>query len=751
MTALPLALSVVDALPLAILVVDGAGRLVHANQVFWSNVGVEAVSFPPGTPFRDVVRMLALRGAYGHGDPDTQTEAEMALDRSRPFKRRLCLDDGAIWVEVVSAPLPEGGFVTLAHDITALHREAQEAMVHAQRLETVLNRLHGGVALYDPSRRLVLTNPAYGSLIGAGIGTIRPGMTHAEVIALQVARGEIPAHEAARGIAELEATQSQSFTHQRHRPNGDALRFDGQPMPEGGFMIEVQDISALKRAEDEARRRAALLDGVLAALPQGVCVYGPDRRVAMFNAAYERIMEGVPIAVGDRLEDVIRRSVELGEYTAEEGEATMRRHLGRPLPGDTSWRRRPNGTLVDRKVARLPDSGHVAVVTDITDLHQAQEDARRRSAMLEAMLGTIRHGIILYGPGQEVLAHNAKATELMGLTAAELAPGTKLSALLDLQAERGEFTAEQAEALKRVDRSRPHRACRTRRNGQVLEYDSDPTPDGGFVITFTDVTEDRRIRAELEQARIAAEAASQAKSRFLATMSHELRTPLNAVIGFAEALVGQRDPAMIDEYARAVRDAGRHLLLLIDDILDVARSQTDALQLADERVEPLALVEGAVRSMRNALAEAGLTLVREVPPDLPAIRGDARRLHQILLNLLSNAVKFTPSGGRVTLSAEISAEGLALRVADTGIGIPREQRGQVFEPFTQLDNSLARRFQGSGLGLYLARTLAEGLGGTLTLEEQAGPGTLVLLRFPPERLLPSMAAASLSPAEGTTP
>jgi signal transduction histidine kinase len=141
-------------------------------------------------------------------------------------------------------------------------------------------------------------------------------------------------------------------------------------------------------------------------------------------------------------------------------------------------------------------------------------------------------------------------------------------------------------------------------------------------------------------------------------------------------------------------------------------------------------------------AQGGLTLTIEVPAGLPSLLGDARRLHQVLINLLSNAVKFTPPGGLIILSARVCDTGIAIRVADTGIGIPPAERERVFEPFTQVDSSLARRFHGSGLGLYLARTLADALGGDLTLEDPVGPGTVAVLRFPAARLV----ATATSPA-----
>ncbi|HYI85026.1 MAG TPA: ATP-binding protein, partial [Acetobacteraceae bacterium] len=284
------------------------------------------------------------------------------------------------------------------------------------------------------------------------------------------------------------------------------------------------------------------------------------------------------------------------------------------------------------------------------------------------------------------------------------------------------------------------RTIRTRPDGTVLEVVSDPIPDGGWVLTYTDFTAERRIRAELERAKEAAEAANNAKSRFLATMSHELRTPLNAVIGFSEAFAADPDPVRGAEYVRSIHEAGHHLLVLIDNILDVARAETLGFQTDEGEIDVAALAESAVRVMRGTAAASNVTLSAELDPSLPRARGDAVRLRQVLLNLLANAVKFTPAGGSVTLAASVERPSgdLVVKVTDTGIGIAPEDIPRAFEPFTQLDSSLSRRYGGSGIGLYLARALAEAQGATLGLESSPGIGTTALLRLPASRLLSSM-------------
>jgi len=364
-----------------------------------------------------------------------------------------------------------------------------------------------------------------------------------------------------------------------------------------------------------------------------------------------------------------------------------------------------------------------------------REKELRRSAenRLVDALETSREGVMLVAPDGQIVMSNSTLRGFFPAIAYQLMPGTKFDTALELIQSQLAPTQAPSEDITTSGHAELELA-----DGRWLRMTGSATSEGGSIIFLSDFTAIKEREESLRRAKQEAEAANASKTRFLANMSHELRTPLNAIIGFSELISGQffgdLGNARYLDYSHDILRSGRHLLAVINDVLDLSKSEAGKMVLAARETDMREVLNDCIAMVREQCAAAGLTLsVTGVEQQLPrdfTMSGDAAKLRQIFLNLLSNAIKFTENGGTISLSAEAFGDNIAVTVADTGIGMDPEDIEIAFQPFGQVDNRLERRYEGTGLGLPLTKALVDLHKGSIIIDSARGQGTRITVSFP---------------------
>ena len=391
--------------------------------------------------------------------------------------------------------------------------------------------------------------------------------------------------------------------------------------------------------------------------------------------------------------------------------------------------------------------GIYGLVMDITERRHAEQAARDSEARFSRMLAIAPDAIIATDGELRITVFNRGAENVFGYASEEVL-GQSIDLLIPAR-----FHKHHASHVHTfVNSAEDSRMMSSRGEIFGLRKDGGEFPAEASIsrlrigretvltVILHDVSERKEAEAELVAAKERAEYADRAKSEFLANMSHELRTPLNAIIGFSEMMTRRMFGPLGDphyaEYSDGIFESGDHLLSLINDILDISKIEAGQTEISEEDIVIDVVVRDCQRLIAPRANDAGVSIRNLVDTDLPNLRADSRQVKQMLLNLLSNAVKFTGPSGEIIIDAEVASDGcLRISVTDSGIGIANEDIPKAMATFGQVDSALDRKFEGTGLGLPLVKSLIELHGGDFKLESEVGIGTTATIRFPKDRVV----------------
>lgn len=405
--------------------------------------------------------------------------------------------------------------------------------------------------------------------------------------------------------------------------------------------------------------------------------------------------------------------------------------------------------IISIAFAALVGALAAALILAMRQREKVEAERNRWRAMLENALDSMTDGFVMWDANDRLVACNARYKDFYRVSASVIEPGAHFDDIMREGFLRGQYpqAGDDLDAFLQ-DMRRWHRGDsppmeRLLPDGRWVLVTERATPGGGTVGIRTDITAMKRTMEDLAVARDQAAAAGEAKTQFLARMSHELRTPLNGILGFAQVLLN--DPRLVPEQReqlRTLHEAARHLLELVNGLLDLSKIAAGRLELHPEPAELPLLLERSAALLGPEIQRKGLRFILDVASGTPHfVMVDPTRLRQLVLNLLSNAVKFTPTGGQVTLRARAACEGegIRLEVEDTGPGVPQEQRHLLFRDFVQLATpgaGTAEMGTGTGLGLSIAAQLAQLMGGTIGCDSEPGHGARFWVELPLPSTLP---------------
>ncbi|WP_025897439.1 sensor histidine kinase [Sneathiella glossodoripedis] len=592
----------------------------------------------------------------------------------------------------------------------------------------------------DQQSRIVWHNNKYEEIVG-------PPNSLGDVSELASSREPDQARKLA---ARARVTQSTQSELRKFVVGGDLRSFRVHEVPlefENQLAGFAEDVSREEQMAADMNEHMRGQESVLENITTAIAIYGPDLRLTFYNQTYAKLwklsdafLQEKPtiLEVLDKQRE-LRRLPEQADFSAYK--AKRKALFTNLISMQEELVQLPDETMLRTVIAPHSMGGLFFMFEDVTDRVVLERARNTQTAVQRATLDNLYEAVAVFGSDARLKLYNSGFSTIWGIPQEYLEEDMHISVLIDKIFDMWKLDQNgdlRDRYIANVTRRDAYSGQLQQPTGRTVNYNRVPLPDGNVLYTYIDVTDQLRIERVLTERNDALQAADRMKTEFVASVSHELRTPLNTIIGFAEILVKQFfGPLNVkqNEYGQGILDSSNHLLTLINDILDMANIQAGKIELELEPVDVHALLANVITMVHDRARKRQIQIDFDISEDLGWATLDERRIKQVIFNLFSNSIKFTRPGGRVYLEAGRNAEGLLIKVIDTGIGISREAQDRIFERFAKGDTT--HENAGAGIGLSLVKSFVEMHEGRVWLESDENTGTTVYCQLPEKLCLES--------------
>ena len=719
---------------------DENQNLVFCNEVATEFSKKQGFDMRPGVNRLDMRKQFIASGMRpGESGEEglTENKIQKQLMEVGTTEREQIYSDGTVLL-FSDKTFPDGSVISVYTDIT----ERKKREETNRRLTDALEQIPNGMSFWDTDGGLIQANKKARNLWKSFGIDLAPGQTRAEMREMMLEKDAVILAEGKS--KEQQKAEREKFwqelksdeVRETEFTNGMTVSFTTTRLTDGSTVVFGTDITERKKREVINNR----LNEAIEMIQNGVMFWDKENKLILANqiARDFQSQHGFDLVPGVHRSEMRKAMVAAGLLPKPEVSAEASVEEQRKVLSETGKEIREvtfsNGIVFLFANTMLSDGSVINFFTDITERKQREETNRRLTEALEQ----IPNGLLFWDKDDNLIGVNRMVKELWNKFGVALDVGQPRSSMRDqfLSNNAIIFASEESKEQRILERKKSWQQIEGQQvretefaDGTILLFNDTRLKDGSTLSFASNITELKKREKDLELAKIEADEANEAKSQFLANMSHELRTPLNAVIGLTEMLKEDAEEDNLDDYLEPldrIHNASRHLLTLINDVLDLSKIEAGKIELYFEQFLVSDIMRDIMATSEPLAQKNNNELILRNNLDFDSIHSDQTRVRQIVLNLVSNACKFTENG-QVTISLNSRAKGekefLDIAITDTGIGMSEAQVNKLFQAFTQADSSTTRKYGGTGLGLIITKHLSRIMGGDVDVSSVEGEGT----------------------------